>query len=138
MNRYSPGDRNVTTVVTGGAGRDADLVGARAVVSVGAAAMAGMERRVADQPLVVDRVAVGQDDRDRNARADDDPIRGERRVAHPDLDPAARQRRRTTDPRQGDPGDAQPEQDAAEESEADARSPARRVARHVDRHVRPG
>ena len=87
MYRYVPGVSNRTVVSRlEPAGID-DLGRARAVDRLGAGPMALVDRGVADDPLVVDRVVVAQHERDRRRRRRPSPAPGVVRVVDADLDP---------------------------------------------------
>ena len=64
MYRYVPGFVNVTVVRRRGAGANGHFRRTRRVDRFRAGTMARMDRRVADDPLVVDRIAVVQDEGD--------------------------------------------------------------------------
>ena len=91
MNRYSPGAANVTVVVAVDPAGNETSVGRRPC-GFRAGPVALVERRVADEPLVVDRVGVDQRDRDRHARRGDHLGRAEVGEMDPD---ASRGRRRS-------------------------------------------
>ena len=111
-----PAAANTTVVVTRLAGTDRDLGRARAVDRFRAGPVALVDRGVADDPLVVDRVAVVDRERDRHAERHDHRARLVLRVV--DLD---RDRRVVAagelDPGPGHARHAQRERDAADQGE---------------------
>ena len=89
-----PAAANMTVVVTRLAGRDGDLGRARAVDRLRAGPVALVDRGVADDPLVVDRVAVVDHERDRHAERHDHRARLVVRVVDLDRDRRRRHGRR--------------------------------------------
>ena len=121
MYRYVPGVSKVTVVSRLDPAGMETSVGRDAVDRLGAGAMALVGRRVADDPFVVDRVVVAQQDRERHARRHDQAILLVVRVVDQDLGG-----HRTLD-RQAGPGcrDAgQPEREDEAADQGDAPRPA--------------